>query len=123
MPRLEEEQWYDDDAGRLVRPFLVTRGRTAPTVELDLLSLVQSTGAVEPTKLDLDHAHALQLCTMKISVAEVAGLMRLPATVTKVLLADLIDAGALLAHEPLPAADPEDLKMLEALLHGLQQRF
>ncbi len=37
--------WLDDAAGRLVRPFTVSNGRTRPTVALDLMSQVMATGA------------------------------------------------------------------------------
>lgn len=37
--------WLDDAAGRLVRPFTVSNGRTRPTVALDLISQVMATGA------------------------------------------------------------------------------
>lgn len=37
--------WLDDAAGRLVRPYTVSNGRTRPTTALDLLSQVMATGA------------------------------------------------------------------------------
>ncbi len=37
--------WLDDAAGRLVRPFTVSNGRTRPSVALDLMSQVMATGA------------------------------------------------------------------------------
>lgn len=37
--------WLDDAAGRLVRPFTVSGGRTKPSVALDLMSQVMATGA------------------------------------------------------------------------------
>lgn len=37
--------WLDDAAGRLVRPFTVSNGRTRPTVALDLVSQLMATGA------------------------------------------------------------------------------
>lgn len=37
--------WLDDAAGRLVRPFTVSNGRTRPTIALDLMSQVMATGA------------------------------------------------------------------------------
>ena len=119
----EEQPLLDDAAGRLVRPYTVSNGRTRPTSHLDLLSMVKSTGRVAHAKLDFDHAEALGLCTAPISVAEVSAHLRLPATVTKVLLSDLVDCGAVTAGAPGPAADPTDVPLLEAVLNGLQRRL
>jgi hypothetical protein len=54
----EDEVWLDDDAGPLIRPYTISAGRTRPTVELDLLSLVVATGHTPPA-LDPEHAKAL----------------------------------------------------------------
>lgn len=117
------ERWLDGDAGRLVRPYTVTNGRTRPTNDLDLLSLVTSTGRVAQVQMDHYHAEALDLCHRPTSVAEVAARLRLPAAVTKVLLSDLVDGGAATTQAPCPAADPTDRSVLEAVLHGLQRRL
>jgi hypothetical protein len=119
----EDESWLDDDAGRLVRPYTVSNGRTRPTNKLDLLSMVMATGRSPQTHLDLDHFQALDLCHNPTSVAEVAAHLRLPAVVTKVLLSDLVDCGAVTTRAPSPAADPTDRFVLEALLDGLQRRL
>lgn len=119
----DEPPLLDEAAGRLVRPYTVSGGRTKPTSKLDLLSMVKSTGRISHTKLGLDHAEALGLCSHPISVAEVSAHLRLPATVTKILLSDLVDCGAVTAGEPGPAADPNDVPLLEAVLNGLQRRL
>ncbi|ADD40857.1 protein of unknown function DUF742 [Stackebrandtia nassauensis DSM 44728] len=123
MAVIPEGPLLDDAAGRLVRPYTVSGGRTRPTSKLDLLSMVKSTGRVKHTQLGIDHAEALGLCSDPISVAEVSAHLRLPATVTKVLLSDLVDCGAVTAGEPGPAADPNDVPLLEAVLNGLQRRL
>lgn len=45
MATVGDGPWLDDAAGRLVRPFTVSNGRTRPTIALDLLSHVMATGA------------------------------------------------------------------------------
>ncbi|MBA9003098.1 DUF742 domain-containing protein [Thermomonospora cellulosilytica] len=116
----DDEVWLDDDAGPLVRPYTVTAGRTRPTVELDLLSLVVATGDPPPA-MDPEHAKALELCRTPTSVAEIAAHLRLPVAVTKVLLADLVEGRALTTRAPRTAADPTDRVLLEKLLDGLQR--
>jgi DNA-binding IclR family transcriptional regulator len=102
--------WLDDAAGRLVRPFTVSNGRTRPTVALDLMSQVMATGA-------------LDLCRAPVSVAEVAAHLKLPAAVTKVLLSDLVDGGALTTKPPEFHHNPTDRALLEAVLDGLRRQL
>ncbi|MEY9968439.1 hypothetical protein ABIA33_006523 [Streptacidiphilus sp. MAP12-16] len=115
------DTWLDEDAGRLVRPYTVSNGRTRPTTALELLSMVMATGRVAQTHLDPDLAQTLGLCRAPTSVAEVSARLRLPVVVTKVLLSDLVACGAVVARPPGPAADPTDRSVLEALLVGLQR--
>jgi hypothetical protein len=116
----DDEVWLDDEAGPLVRPYTVSAGRTRPTVELDLLSLVIATGQA-PQTLDMEHVKALGLCHAPISVAEVSAHMRLPVIVTKVLLADLVDCDAMTMRAPRPASGSTYRDLLEKLLDGLQR--
>ncbi|TDB76600.1 DUF742 domain-containing protein [Actinomadura sp. KC216] len=116
----EEEVWIDESAGPLVRPYTVTDGRTRPSVELDLLSLVVADGALPPA-LDPEHAEAMRLCRTPTSVAEVAAHLRLPVVVTKILIADLMDHRAMSRQMAHTAADPNDRALLEKLLDGLQR--
>ncbi|QGV77537.1 DUF742 domain-containing protein [Streptomyces ficellus] len=123
MPRRQDGPWLDDAAGRLVRPYTVSGGRTRPTAALDLLSLVMATGALPQSHLGPEHALALGLCDGPTSVAEVAAHLRLPAVVTKVLLSDLVDCGALTARAPRFHDTPTDRSLLEAVLDGLRRRL
>ncbi len=116
----EDEIWLDDAAGPLVRPYTVSSGRTRPTIELDLLSLVLAQGP-SPSALGPEHAKAHGLCHTPTSVAEVAAHMKLPVMVAKVLLADLVESDAMTMRAPRPAADLNDRVLLEKLLDGLQR--
>jgi hypothetical protein len=117
------ETWLDGDAGRLVRPYTVSNGRTSPSKELDLLSMVVATGDVSQVSLEPDHVQILGLCHRPASVAEIAARLRLPAVVTKVLLSDLVDCGAVRAGSPQPAGGPSDRFILERVLDALQRRL
>ncbi|MFE9256636.1 DUF742 domain-containing protein [Streptomyces sp. NPDC006879] len=123
-PAPHDPPWLDDAAGRLVRPYQVSNGRTRPASALDLLSLVHATGEPAHHAWGPDHAQALQLCASPVSVAEVAGHLRLPAVVTKVLLSDLLECGAVVAQAPrFPARACDDRSLLEAVLDGLRRRL
>ncbi|MFG3546309.1 DUF742 domain-containing protein [Streptomyces sp. NPDC047725] len=124
MAAAGDAPWLDDAAGRLVRPFTVSNGRTRPTMALDLLSQVRATGATPLGHLGPEHARALGLCRGPLPVAELAARLRLPLAVTKVLLADLVDCGALTAEPPSAFRHhPTDRALLEAVLDGLRRRL
>jgi hypothetical protein len=117
-----DDVWLDGDSGRLVRPYAVTNGRTSASVQLDLLSMVVATGRSYST-LEPDHLQALGLCLRPASVAEIAARLRLPAAVAKVLLADLVECGAVRTAPPQSSSATSDRVLLERLLHGLQRRL
>jgi len=119
----DDEQWFDDAAGRLVRPYTVSNGRTAPALRLELLSMVVATGRRSGGQFEIDHAQALGLCGSVTTVAEVAARMRQPAVVIKILLSDLVDWGAVDARAPDPLADPTNPAVLETILNGLKRRL
>jgi hypothetical protein len=102
------------------RPYTVTNGRTRPTTDLDLMSLVKATGRanIQPDQLGYEHAMTLQLCSTPIAVVEVAAHLHQPTNIAKVLLADLIALGAVITRPPQEySTNPETL---EALLVGLR---
>jgi hypothetical protein len=121
-----EGPWLDDDAGRLIRPYTVSNGRTKPTAQFDLMTMVMATGIRPHSYLGPDHSHVLKLCGGPVSVAEIAAQIAQPAVVTKVLLSDLVDCGAITSRAPGRAPlgnDPTDRHLLEAVLDGLRRRL
>ncbi|MEV6399784.1 DUF742 domain-containing protein [Streptomyces sp. NPDC051907] len=123
MPAPKDGPLLDDAAGRLIRPYTVSGGRTRPTAALDLLSLVMATGNAPLAQLGPEHSLALGLCDGPTSVAEISAHLRLPAVVTKVLLSDLVECGALTARAPRRNDTPTDRSLLEAVLDGLRRRL
>ncbi|MGW7439206.1 DUF742 domain-containing protein [Streptomyces sp. NPDC054849] len=121
--------WLDDSAGRVMRPYTASGGRTRPGFALDLLSLVTATGVRPRVPLGAEHTHALRLCAGAgaVTVAEVAGQLRLPAVVVKVILSDLMEHGAVTAQSPrFPGGGSfaaDDRSLLLAVLDGLRTRL
>lgn len=116
----------DGEAGRLIRPYTVSNGRTRPSGHFDLMTLVIATGSRPQSYLGPDHTQVLRLCGGPVSVAELAAQIRLPAVVTKVLLSDLADCGAISARAPVRVPlgpDPTGRELLEAVLNGLRKRL
>jgi hypothetical protein len=91
---------------------------------------VLATGGPLGEDADDNHLEVLALCREMISIAEVAAHLRepstakkVPASIVKVLVSDLIDYEAVQAFPPedYSAGPPRDV--LEALLVGLQKRL
>ena len=102
-------------------PYALTRGRTQPSSNLDMMSLVRATGRARGDEMGYSHAQALLLCQKPVSVAEIAAEIGQPITVAKVILSDLIEFGAVIASAPpMPDTFTNDPNILEAVLDGLR---
>ncbi|MBA2950797.1 DUF742 domain-containing protein [Streptomyces himalayensis] len=123
MAAPQDGPWLDGAAGRLVRPYTVSDGRTRPSAALDLLSQFMTTGTKPLGYLGPEHRQVLDLCKGPLSVAEIAAHLKLPAAVTKVLLSDLVDCGALTTKPPDFYHNPTDRSLLEAVLDGLRRQL
>ncbi|MBY8863339.1 DUF742 domain-containing protein [Nocardia sp. CA2R105] len=116
--------WYDDDAGPLVRPYAVTRGRTVGAGhDLDMLTLVVTPEAAPRLRrTEPEYAAIVRVCRAPQSVAEVSALLKLPLAVTKILVGDLIGEGHLTFRAPVDTdAGPGDLTILRAVLAGIRK--
>ncbi|MET8586637.1 DUF742 domain-containing protein [Streptomyces collinus] len=126
-PVLPDGPQLDEAAGRLVRPYTVSDGRTRATSHFTLVTTVRATGAQTQGVFGLEHAQVLALCEQPVSVAEVAARMQVPAAVVKVLLSDLAEGGAVVAGDtrPAPTGNPArpDRDLLEAIRDGLLKRL
>lgn len=132
-PYREDEETEEDGAGTMVRPYTITRGRTAPERDdLTLITVLTATrdprdehGApILPGRLQPEHRMILERCRRPAAVAEVASDLGLPISVTKILLADLVAHGLLLARAPLSVARASggaDMGLLGALREGLRR--
>jgi hypothetical protein len=78
----------------LVRPFLLTGGRTEPLQDgLRLESVVHSGPAAVSAPLRFELRQIVDLCRSPTTVADVAARLRVPLGVAKVLIADLVSGG------------------------------
>ncbi|WP_405891686.1 DUF742 domain-containing protein [Streptomyces sp. NBC_00133] len=121
-------QWYDAEAGPLVRPYAMTGGRTKPgpgNVRFDLIALVDiaadAPGVAEESLLGPEHRALLSLCRCETqSVAELAVDADLPVGVVRVLLGDLLEAGHVTVRRPVPPAQLPDERILREVIDGLR---
>ncbi|MFD4505409.1 DUF742 domain-containing protein [Streptomyces sp. NPDC058457] len=127
-PREPGSQWYDSEAGPLVRPYAMTGGRTRPGptgVKFDLIALVTldpgAAGADDDTALGPEHRALVDLCRLETqSVAELAAGADLPVGVVRVLLGDLLELGRVTVSRPVPPAQLPDERILREVIEGLR---
>jgi hypothetical protein len=119
-----EDHWLDDEAGPVVRPYALTRGRTRPVGEtLDLIALVTAVRGIEIDRFSLDPEHLalLAMCRLPASVADLAADLDLPLGVIQVFLADLRARGLINVHHPTPPAQMPDPQILREVADGLRR--
>lgn len=120
----ESPEWFDDEAGPLVRLFAMTAGRARPTSEsFDLIAVVHAAEADEdaPPPQSPEHTTILSLCrAAPRSVADVAADCELPVGVVRVLLGDLLDAGHISVGRPPAPAQLPDEHILREVINGLR---
>jgi hypothetical protein len=121
-----EHEWVDEEAGPVVRPYAVARGRTRPTSSaLDLLATVVTTGSPAPAnaELSVQHRRVLSRLSGQASpVAEVASEVGLPVGVVRVLLGDLLEHGLVAVRQQADKAATPTESLLREVINGLRAR-
>ncbi|WP_229923585.1 DUF742 domain-containing protein [Streptomyces candidus] len=119
--------WFDDDAGPVVRPYAMTRGRTSSATRhrLDLIAIViPEPAADEPDRdhtLAPEHVEIVELChESPQSIAELAATLDLPVGVVRVLVGDLVDEQLVHVTRPVEPAELPDESLLREVIDGLR---
>ena len=119
-----DERWVDAEAGPVVRPYALTRGRTRHSGEaFDLVATVVATQAriTDAGGLGPEHFSVLQLARSPTTVVDVASDVDLPLGVVRILLADLRELGVVMVQAPVQMkAHQVDRETLREVLHGLR---
>jgi hypothetical protein len=106
----------------LVRPYLLTSGRSQPvdhTIEIEAQVVTSRLGEASGASLTFERRDIVSLCRKTMSVAEVAAMLKLHIGVARVLVADLAALGYVVVRRP-EAALPQDLRMIERVIRGLE---
>jgi hypothetical protein len=114
--------WWDADAGPVVRPYTVTRGRARPAAgTFDLLAYVVAVNRPGQRRSNLqpEHRAILQTALEPASVAEIASDLDLAIGVVRVLLGDLLQDGLIAMYDP-PGPDMLTDAQLMSVLNGLR---
>ncbi|MCS0639566.1 DUF742 domain-containing protein [Streptomyces sp. LP05-1] len=121
------DHWFDDDAGPVVRPYAMTRGRTSTATRqrLDLIALVvPEPAAADPGRdqtLSPEHVEIVQRCgDFPRSIADLAAGLDLPVGVVRVLVGDLVEDALVHVTRPVPPAELPDVSILREVINGLR---
>ena len=119
-----DQQWFDAQAGPVVRPYALTQGRTRHSgAAFDLVATVVaiSTGMGVPNTLSPEHIAVLQLVQSPTAVVDIASDVDLPLGVVRILLADLREMGLVNISAPVSAKPRQvDKNTLREVLYGLR---
>jgi hypothetical protein len=118
-----DERWLDAEAGPVVRPYALTRGRTRHSGEaFDLVATVIATNlrVADTTSLGPEHVSVLRLAHTPTTVADIASDVDLPLGVVRILLADLRELGLVVIRTPVTMAERVDKHTLREVLNGLR---
>jgi hypothetical protein len=116
-----DELWLDREAGPVVRPYAVTRGRTRPPGKAaGLIEVVVSAGrhSAQARGLGPEHRLLLGLCGAPIALADLASEADLPLGVVRVLVGDLQERSLVTVAASSGAG--QDEKVLRSVLDGLR---
>ncbi|GHH81952.1 hypothetical protein GCM10018793_40570 [Streptomyces sulfonofaciens] len=122
--------WTDglepDADDTLVRPFTITRGRTAPgRSDVELITVVTTIapdGEPAPRPgLEPEHRRIIRQCRTPAVVAEVCADLNLPVSVTKILVGDLLQFGLVTVRPPVGRTVGFDRDLLQAVRDGLER--
>jgi len=95
-------------AGAVVRPFIMTGGRTSTTGSgLRWETLIEALPDRPPVSLTSEQGDILGRCAAPVSIAELSAHLHLPLVVVNILAGDLIDAGQVRVH----ATDPVEIEL------------
>jgi hypothetical protein len=113
-----------DEAASLVRPYILTAGRTQPRVHLALEAPIRTLefGPAPRWPASDVRAKILGLGVASPSVAEIAARLSLPLGVARVLIGDLVAQGYLQVHDTLRESSTTDERreLIGRTLRGLR---
>jgi hypothetical protein len=107
----------------VVRPYMLTRGRTSSTFSMFALH-APVLALIVPEQLGRtatpEDRRIIELCRTPTSVAEIAARLRAPVGVVRVLVGDLVEARMVQVREIEDRTEHRDVRLLERLLEGIR---
>ncbi|MDW3176282.1 MAG: DUF742 domain-containing protein [Acidimicrobiia bacterium] len=105
-----------------IPPYLVSGGRTRPSRDVAIETLVETPSEVMTTsKARFETRAILELAANPISVAELAVGTGLPLGTTLVLVSDLLDTKELLGHETTEQSELSNREIMTRIIHRVRE--
>jgi hypothetical protein len=111
-------------AHNLVRPYVITKGRTKSSRHLAIETLVSTIRNAHWGSAEVaEEFHSVRsICEHPRSVAEVAASLAVPLGVARVVLGDMADLGLVSLHDSAVNGDGRpEMALMERVLHGLRR--
>jgi hypothetical protein len=109
----------------LVRPYVLTKGRTKASRHLAIETLISAksdSSYWHSTEITGEFQSVRSLCRYPRSVAEVAAVLSVPLGVARVLLGDMADLGLVSVHDSTISSDGRPaIALMERVLQGLRR--
>jgi hypothetical protein len=109
--------------GTLVRPYMLTRGRTSSSLGVFALH-APVLALIAPEQLGRnatpEDRRIIELCQTPMSVAELSARLTAPVGVVRVLVGDLVLARMVHVRQTEDGAEHRDVRLLERLLEGIR---
>lgn len=102
----------------VIRPFILTGGRTASTLPVEALCVASSRALTTAVPLTDVEREIVRLCAEPLSVAEISAKTRLPLGVCRVIVADLADHEHVFVSQQ--TSVDADLDLIGRLLDGIR---
>lgn len=117
-----EGEYFDGDAGPVVRPYALTGGLTRPSGQrLDLIDMVRAVRSADRRQpLSPEQADVLERCQIPVPLVELAADLNLPTGVVRILVSDLRERGLVMIHRS-KSVGLSDLKILQEVVDGLRR--
>jgi Protein of unknown function (DUF742) len=117
------DRWFDREAGPVVRPYALTKGRTLPSggASFGLIDVVVATNERPSASFrpGPEHRRILNMCRRPTPIVDLTSEIDLPLGVVRVLLGDLTSEGMLRVLSS-QKQQVTDQRLLRMVLDGLE---
>jgi uncharacterized protein DUF742 len=117
------DRWFDREAGPVVRPYALTKGRTLPSggASFGLIDVVVATDQRPSANFrpGPEHRRILNMCRRPTPIVDLTSEIDLPLGVVRVLLGDLTSEGMLRVLSS-QRQQVTDQRLLRMVLDGLE---
>ncbi|GAA3392550.1 DUF742 domain-containing protein [Cryptosporangium minutisporangium] len=108
------------DEDPVVRPFVLTGGRTVPLRDgLRIETQLQTTPSALAAPLRFESRRIVELCQAPKSMADLSAALRAPLAVVRILVSDLLGAGHLRTDAPVGAFTPALIERIRDRVRAL----